>query len=391
MSNPSDWDVCYVMPDAQGGVYTVVRSLVERAAAAGLPSHLVLTRNEDSSDTPIGDLPDVSVTRVSWSPRGNFRSTLRRLHAAIPAGPGVLVCSDLMELAMLSVQPTERAVVQIVHGDYDYYYGLAERHEPLIDAFAVGSEALDGELRRRLPHRAESIFHLPYGVPVATRRRRWESGPLRLIASGRLTTGKGVHHLPDIDRALSERAVAVEWTVVGDGPERDRLEAWFEAPHVTWVGNRPRKEVLAMLPQHDVLVFPTYAEGFSLTLLEAMGAGLVPVASRIPAVTGVVLSGDTGLLADPETPLSFADAIESMYRDPSQLARMGRAAHNLVASRYEETARMDAYLDLFSNWAALRRADRGHVPLQYGSRLDQPWIPNAAVHALRSIRRRLAT
>jgi len=193
------------------------------------------------------------------------------------------------------------------------------------------------------------------------------------------------------NRALSERAVAVEWTVVGDGPERDRLEAWFEAPHVTWVGNRPRKEVLAMLPQHDVLVFPTYAEGFSLTLLEAMGAGLVPVASRIPAVTGVVLSGDTGLLADPETPLSFADAIESMYRDPSQLARMGRAAHNLVASRYEETARMDAYLDLFSNWAALRRADRGHVPLQYGSRLDQPWIPNAAVHALRSIRRRLAT
>jgi len=58
-------------------------------------------------------------------------------------------------------------VIQILHGDYDYYYDLAERHQDVIDAFIVGGRTLERKLTARLPERARDVYRLPYGIPVA--------------------------------------------------------------------------------------------------------------------------------------------------------------------------------------------------------------------------------
>ena len=48
--------------------------------------------------------------------------------------PGVVVAGDLLDLAMLSVNDVGRAVVFILHGDYDYYYDLAVKHDHVVGA-----------------------------------------------------------------------------------------------------------------------------------------------------------------------------------------------------------------------------------------------------------------
>ena len=74
----------------------------------------------------------------------------------------------------------------MLHGDIEYYYDLAVRHDPIVHAFIAYSRRMYDELLARLPHRADTIFHLPYGIPLPAAVRRPVDGPLRLIYGGRL-------------------------------------------------------------------------------------------------------------------------------------------------------------------------------------------------------------
>src|SRR5205085_11415515 len=133
---------------------------------------------------------------------------------AIPPGGGVYVAGDLLDLAVASTHDFGRAVVYMLHGDIEYYYDLAVRHDPIVHAFIAYSRRMYDELLARLPHRADSIFHLPYGIPLPAAMRRASGGPLRASYAGRLEQGqKGIFDLPEIDRALQALGVRVDWTV----------------------------------------------------------------------------------------------------------------------------------------------------------------------------------
>ncbi len=135
--------------------------------------------------------------------------------AAVGRGPGVVVAGDLLDLAMLSVHDVGKAVILVLHGDDDYYYDLAVKHEAVVHAYVAYSLCMHERLLERLPHRAASILHLPYGIPLPSRVRRPGPGPLRLIFAGRIEHGqKGVLDLPAIDAALRARGAdvaTVEW------------------------------------------------------------------------------------------------------------------------------------------------------------------------------------
>src|SRR5207247_9269505 len=153
-------------------------------------------------------------------PVENLRTVMRRLARAIPGGGGVYVAGDLLDLATASVYDFGRAVIYMLHGDIEYYYELAREHDQTVHAFIVYSRRMDEDLTARLPHRAETIFYLPYGIPLPTAGRQPADGALRLLYAGRIEHGqKGVFDLPDMDRQLSAEGVRVEWTIAGAGPD----------------------------------------------------------------------------------------------------------------------------------------------------------------------------
>jgi hypothetical protein len=104
------------------------------------------------------------------------------------AGPGVLVCNDFVEMLLVSLVDPGRTVVQILHGDYDYYYDPRRRTSRSCTRSSPTAGRGD-TLLKRLPHRADTIF-LPYGFLAANPPAR--SGALRLIFAGRLDEAKGV-------------------------------------------------------------------------------------------------------------------------------------------------------------------------------------------------------
>ena len=105
--------------------------------------------------------------------------------------------------------------------------------------------------------------------------------------------------------------------------------------------------VVGFLEGIEVFAFASRAEGFGLVVLEAMAVGRPVVASAIAPVDEIVLPGRTGFLADPEDPVSFADAIDVLLRDTSLARRLGEAGRRRVEEEFSLTRMVDSTLDVY--------------------------------------------
>ena len=386
-------DVAFVVPDIMGGVISIIANLLSYREPDDFSYSVTLTRDARQPYPRSGVRFQADrQSSVEHDLRlDNVWSIFRRLRRTLPEGPGVLVGNDWLELAMLAEMDVGRTVFQIMHVDYEWYYRMAEQHEAVIDAFITYSERVDRELRRRLPHRENTIFHLPYGVLIPESTRRPSPGPLRLFYAGRLQHDqKGVLLLPEIDRRLEELGVERRWSILGDGVDAAALrERWEDDEHVEWLGARSNEEVRRRALEHDVFVLPTRYEGFPVALLEAMAAGLVPVVSDIESgVAQVVEDGVEGFRPPIDDVGAFAEAIATLDRRREKLEEMSRAARDRAAGSYDIRDRVRGYQELFARYRELRRERPRKLSLYRWGLLAQPWIPNPVVRAARSWRKR---
>src|SRR5690606_6564932 len=101
----------------------------------------------------------------------------------------------------------------------------------------------------------------------------------------------------------------VEAVLVGDGPERPKLESLAHslgvADAVTFLGARPNVELPGLLASAEVAVFPSLMEATSVAALEAMSCGLPVAASRVGGLPEIV-DETVGTLFEPADPESLA-------------------------------------------------------------------------------------
>ncbi|WP_295393306.1 glycosyltransferase family 4 protein [uncultured Thiodictyon sp.] len=180
---------------------------------------------------------------------------------------------------------------------------------------------------------------------------------LRLICIGVLIPGKGVASILAAFAQL-EPALGVELTLVGDGPERPRLEALGAAPslagRVHFVGTLAPAEIPGVLARHDVLVFASRSEGRPNVVVEAMAAGRAVVASAIPGVLELVRDGENGLLFEPDEPAALAAQLRRLINEPGLVERLGEAGRAGVQGLTWERTGMN-YANLYREVLAARR------------------------------------
>lgn len=375
-----------MLPDKLGGVVSIVSDLLRHGNRDAFELDAVLVDPLLGIDARFGGtLPaDRQSTLAHSLPVENLYAVLARLHRLIDPGPGILVANDWLELALAESTDLGQGVVQILHGDYDYYYDLARRHAGVVDRFVTYSQAMYRNLLQVLPERAADIRYLPYGIAIPETPRRPAAGPLRLVFCGRLDPQKGVGDLPKIAARLEARGDAVTWTIVGDGPDGPALRREWTAPNVTWTGALSHERAVEVVGQHDVLVLPTRAEGFSVALLEAMASGVVPVVSAIETGMGEVVNPSTGCLAPVGDIDGFAAGISGLVGDRPRFERMSAAARETVSARFDIRERSRDYDALYAEILAQPRPKLRPARVSYGSRLDRPWFPNPLVRVVRT-------
>jgi glycosyltransferase involved in cell wall biosynthesis len=161
---------------------------------------------------------------------------------------------------------------------------------------------------------------------------------------GRLSAQKGYDTLI---RAIA-RTPDAHLVLVGDGEDRAALSALAvelgAAERVTFAGyQHPQGPWLSTF---DLFAMPSRWEGFGLTAVEAMAAGLPLVATSVDSLPEIVTDGDTGLLIPPDDVDALASAITRLAGDADLRARLGRAA-SAAADRYSTRAMCDGYAEVF--------------------------------------------
>ena len=178
----------------------------------------------------------------------------------------------------------------------------------------------------------------------------WPEDVVVVGFAGRLAHIKGADLLLYAVAHLSGQGLPVRLVVVGEGAEEERLKALSKALGIgsitLFAGRVSRREIYSAIKGFDIAAVPSREEGFGLSALEAMAAGVPVVASRVDALQEVVLEGVTGLLCPVGNPESFADSLARLVDDPLLRKSMGTAGVAHVASMYDTPAYRAQLADL---------------------------------------------
>jgi glycosyltransferase involved in cell wall biosynthesis len=200
----------------------------------------------------------------------------------------------------------------------------------------------------------ESLLEAPEGhvrtiyngietTEVAESTRTVSSRPL-VGAVGRLVPEKGF----DVYLEALQRLPGVSGVLVGDGPERERIERLRED-----LGLRERVELAgwrsdarALIGSFDVLVVPSRVEPLGIVALEGMSAGVPVVASRVGGLAEVVVDGETGVLVASDDAAALADAIRYVL-DPDVNRAMGEQGRIVVRRSFSREEMALSFEDLY--------------------------------------------
>ncbi|MDX6403359.1 MAG: hypothetical protein QOH70_814 [Blastocatellia bacterium] len=160
-----------------------------------------------------------------------------------------------------------------------------------------------------------------------------------VLAVGRLSREKAHLDLIQAFKRLRETNVdiSLKLVIVGDGPERARLEAAAASlageARVVFTGQL--SDVQPFYALADVFVLPSHSEGSPNVLLEAMAANVPIVATAVGGVPEMVADNESALLVPPNEPPSLAAAISSLLNDKDLAQRLATNAANLVDTQYD--------------------------------------------------------
>jgi glycosyltransferase involved in cell wall biosynthesis len=346
---------------AERGIQTevVTRAMAGTPRTEPIPG-TVIRRTPVAGESPLASLVYVTAAVAHLARR---RSSIDVVHAHGALSPATIALAGrLLGLpCMVTVLGTGP------HGDLARLAGkpLGRARARVLFRFAWFA-ALSADARRELLDRGvapERVLDLPNGVDVGTYRPAASQERLALrerhgLPGDRfLGTFVGrLHPVKDVDTLLgaAARVPALTLVVVGDGPERARLEA--EAARlgveerVRFVGESA--QVPELLRASDAFLLSTHGEGMSNALLEGMACGLPCLASRSVGGAAQLLEAGRGeLLEDGNVP-AWGAAVQRLVDDPVMRDSMGSAAASYVAQELSLEAAADRLAQAYARIAS---------------------------------------
>ena len=227
-------------------------------------------------------------------------------------------------------------VVSIQGGDGHWVGSCCETHRMAMvrvldeaDAVLIGGESFAREVHERLGTAMERFTYIPGAVdtdrfvPAETP----PPGPISILYHGRVDRRKGV-----LDFIEAGTRLTGDWQAVisGIGPDLEPARTLVAerrlSDRIRFSGYAEYADVPAIYRQHHIFASPTYAEGFSNTILEAMASGLAIVSCHAVGVSDCLRDGENGLLVQPGDIAAQAAALQRLIDDRTERRRLADAA-----------------------------------------------------------------
>ena len=190
----------------------------------------------------------------------------------------------------------------------------------------------------------------PRRVQALAEKLRPHASTFILLNVGRLAEQKAQASLVEAVRRLRSSHPHLSALILGEGPLRDALNRQIAAAglgnHVHLVGFDDR--VADYLVLADAFVLPSLDEGLPIALLEALGAGLPVVATRVGAIPDVITDGVNGLLVAVGDADGLSRSIARLLEDPGLGQRLGEQGRQTVLQGFTAEAMHRQYLEVYS-------------------------------------------
>jgi len=212
------------------------------------------------------------------------------------------------------------------------------------DAIIAVSEAVRGSLIKNYFLSPRKVFTVYNGVEIerfVNRKSLIVNREKVVLYLGRLDKDKGLTTLLEAVSNFQFSIFNFKLLVVGDGPEKTRLEKQTKeldlSDVVEFVGQVPYEETPKYYQAADVFVLPSEAlEGLPMTVIEAMAAGLPVVASKVGGVPEAVIDRETGLLVESGNVQKLSSALTKLLTDDGLREKMGQRAREVAEEKFSQ-------------------------------------------------------
>lgn len=261
-------------------------------------------------------------------------------HGALPCGHAAMLLNAELKLPyVVSVHGLDAFSTEQVHGrSGEWSRRVSQRvyansKRVICISERVREEVLQGvgrECRTSVVYNGVDPERFSPGVPPP--------GSMVVLAVGNLIPTKGHEVLMRAVASLAQEFPALELEIVGEGPERARLESVADRLQITgrvkFLGRQSRDQVAAAMRRCTLFALPSRYEGLGCVYLEAMSCGKPVIGCRGQGIAEVIRHGSNGFLVGPDNEKELSLALAMLLRDENLRRNLGRAARDTVLDRF---------------------------------------------------------
>jgi glycosyltransferase involved in cell wall biosynthesis len=228
------------------------------------------------------------------------------------------------------------------------------RAATLVVANARTRDALPVSGHPRVVELVENGVDLSVWRPAPDKPARDRNGPFEIAFAGRLVAWKAMDITLEALRLARADGIDARLSILGDGPERARLQAQAQAAglsdSIRFLGYLPQQACARQMQQADALILNSVHECGGAVVLEAMSLGL-PVIAADWGGPADYLDATCGVLVSPIPRETFArrlaNAMVQLAQDPALCQRMGQSAAARIRSEFDWERKVDKMLTVY--------------------------------------------
>ena len=145
--------------------------------------------------------------------------------------------------------------------------------------------------------------------------------------------------------------------MIGDGPLRNEALKYFSNSGVidlVWLPGE-RQDIAEILNIIDIFVLPSYSEGISNVILEAMATGIPVIATNVGGNPELVINSKTGFLIEPKNPEAIAISIEYYINNPDKIIEHGKCGFERANNEFSLDKMVNSYIDVYDDLIQLNK------------------------------------
>jgi glycosyltransferase involved in cell wall biosynthesis len=263
------------------------------------------------------------------------------VHALHPTA--ALAMKNISAKKVLTIHGVYSEQIGVLHGKLSLK--LSNKFEKNAFRWADAVTAGSKEAYEYYSKLGEKVFFIPNAIDIGSlpsgSDARYEK---QVIFAGRLSKEKGILTILKMAKNLPKD---VHLIIIGSGPEKSAvIEAAKNTENVHFLGYQPKEKTIPLIRGSTLLIQPSFVEGISATLLEAMACKTPIIATNVGGNKELLVHNKTAILIEPGNSSELLKEIMVMLDDKNKRETIAKSAYDEV-QKYDWSNVGNLYLDLY--------------------------------------------